>query len=337
MIQILQTLLTGEKLLSLVCLIVVMALPLSRAIATPVITVDASYIELFALDEDQEEQLQFYTVTFSNILPGESAYITLHDPTGTFSISMDGGNTFSNSLVIAPTGGTHEATSADVSVTVRYLRNQEKPYTTATITHSTTSATPKNVPIEGIVVTPFPVRLLSFKASAQQNAVILTWKAAADADLSHFELETADGEKLDFKTVAVVNYSGKEDEYQYVYTPRNTGGVQYFRLAQTYYQHNTLYSSIIAVKTKTITETRVTVSPNPVQPASQLTVTAAVAGKMKLILHDGSGTEVFAKVVNVTGGENYFDIDSVQQLRNGLYFLTTELNGEINRLKLLKL
>ncbi|WP_242927786.1 T9SS type A sorting domain-containing protein [Pontibacter vulgaris] len=283
------------------------------------------------------EQTQFYVIYFNDIPKFQSAFITVTDPSGEFTISADSVN-FSQVLEIkSNVDGSFPET---VQIHVKYKPSGSGEHM-ATISHSTPGAETQNFNVTGVTIIPLPVQLRSFKANKSQSSVVLYWKAAADEDLSHFEIEASANPGNGFKKIGTIAINLKntklETDYTFVHNTANKSNWQYFRLAQVYFNHSTLYSKIIAVNVELITENTTAVSPNPFSTTSQLSISAVEAGKVKVVMHNLKGAEVFNGSYDVIGGENKLDLNAMQEQPAGVYILTSELHGVVNKLKLVKL
>lgn len=287
--------------------------------------------ETFEVFEGQEKVVPYYI--WSNCFSKCQSYvISVNDPTGSFTVSINETSGFSSSLEIKPNEG---GALDDIVVYIKYKPTNGLTHT-ATVTHMGPGTASEQFSVDGLVNFPLPIRLLSFNARVHQTNVELKWKAAADSDLSHFDLEASDNPHTNFRKIGSVSYSGKEDEYSFVYNLKSKDVLRYFRLGQVYYNHSTLYSKTVSVKTAAITETKVSVLPNPIITNAQLRVLATEAGSLKVRIHCSNGIEVSNKLYEVLPGENILELNTRSELKAGVYFLIAELNGNISRLKLLK-
>ncbi len=292
--------------------------------------------ESIVLSGSELEKTGFYSIQFNNLPSWQSVFITVKDPSGSFTISADSKNFF-QTLEIKPNEG---GTLDDATIYIKYKPSESAEHT-AVISHSSAGVETKEFTIKGLSINPLPVQLISFEANKREADVVLNWRAAADEDLSHFEIEASSDPKKGFKKVGTVNINPEntktEARYSFVHNTATAGNWLYYRLAQVYYNHPTLYSRIRSVYVEPIVKTQAAVSPNPFSTTSKLSISATEAGNLKLILHNLKGAEVFKKTYDVVGGVNKFELSTLQDQPSGVYILTAELNGIVNKMKLVKL
>lgn len=189
--------------------------------------------------------------------------------------------------------------------------------------------------LQGNGNTPLPVELISFKAQAVGDDILISWSTATEFNNSHFTLERSkDG--LEFRELAQVAGKGTSSIRQdYSFTDSNPSlGLSYYRLSQTDYDGTTEVFKAISVVFDGPSNS-FSVYPNPVHGQS---VTLQSSGWAKTEL-------ISLNIYNVTGmlvaqrsftSDSFGNIDESIQLGNlleiGLYMF--ELSGSHRKARL---
>lgn len=165
-------------------------------------------------------------------------------------------------------------------------------------------------------LSPLPINLLSFTASAECGKVDLAWITASEKDNDHFTvLRSLDGEN--FTAIADVPGSGSTAHIRsYAATDQVTiAGLVYYRLDQTDIDGSTATSGIAVVRTTPCDQPLIMVYPNPC--SDELHV-SAITGTAQLELFDAKGQRVQVPVIQRSSAGA--DLD-VRALPGGHYVL----------------
>ncbi|MFD2999890.1 T9SS type A sorting domain-containing protein, partial [Pontibacter toksunensis] len=297
----------------------------------PTITVTAS-LTAFSAQVGTPSASQSYTVSGTNM----EGKITTAAP-AEFEVSLDNGRFYPQVEVTLPAGGT------SIGATTIYVRYN--PTTAGThsgeIFHTSLNATDVRLAVNGSSVTPLPVELLSFRAAVQGNKALLTWVTASEKDNSHFEVETSLSGVSGFEKVGRVESkttnSSTRTSYGFTHDMGNASGTRYYRLKQVDLDGTYAYSKVVAVTGRAQgLELQVLVAPNPLNYNSKVYITVEESGKAAVTLHDMSGKRIYQKTVDVREGQTEVQLPLYDQLTNGLYILTVEVNGLHRQLKVVK-
>ncbi len=194
-----------------------------------------------------------------------------------------------------------------------------------------------------VIEEPLPVTLIHFTGAAISNKVVLNWQTATERDNAYFEVQsTTDLKKGPFITLLridskVIN-SSTLTSYQAEDTAPAKGATIYYRLKQVDIDGAFEYSKVVAVSMKSSFDNRYSIKlyPNPFTDQIAVEVVTEKAGLMTLILHDETGKKILSKTISVQSGSLSIGLDIADQLRPGLYIVSTELNSRRSTLRLIK-
>jgi len=115
-----------------------------------------------------------------------------------------------------------------------------------------------------VVNIPLPIELLSFTAVAGSNQVDLFWTTASELNNDYFTVEKSQDAEV-FVTVTTVEGAGTSNQaHQYSAVDKNPfSGVSYYRLKQTDFNGNSMYSKVIAVQFFSDDANAFDIYPNP--------------------------------------------------------------------------
>ena len=167
---------------------------------------------------------------------------------------------------------------------------------------------------------PLPIELISFTATLEDRAVVLSWKTASELNNDYFTIERSwDGLRFDsLVSVAGAGTSNVKKEYSAV-DGHPYGGLSYYRLKQTDYDGATSYSNVIAVRRP---ESVWSVYPNPNNGTSvHLQVPEGQSHKpVQVTITDTQGSTLFQHTYTVEP-KGDITLDLTQSLRSGVYML----------------
>lgn len=307
------------------------AISLSRQAGLPNITISSS-MDIFTADVGSSQE-QFYQVGGSGFSAGQTITLNVNDLSGSFTISsIDSGYGTTVSLT-ANTDG-----SLDESILVKYAPAAGGSHS-ATINHSADGAETRTLTVDGNA-TALPVKWAFFSARRVKETIMLEWTTASEKYNSHFDVEISKNPVDGFKKVGRINSkvgsSMQATPYSFEYQLGAEAGTFYFRLKQVDIDNTFSYSQIIAIETLAKSGAAVGIIANPVTASSQIAITTAEAGKLNMVVLDVNGAEVYSKAYELESGEHNVDFFLNEKTPTGLYILTTEFKGEINRQKLFK-
>ena len=145
---------------------------------------------------------------------------------------------------------------------------------------------------------------VSFQAARQADGVRLDWKAAQDASVAHYAVESsADG--LYFNEKKEIAVMGRDGVQVYQWTDQNALTQDcYYRIRLVRRDGSSLYSQVIKVPAAAA-EAGVLVYPNPVKGSViRLRLQQLPQGRYKVMLADAQGKEVFAHTMVHPGGSS---------------------------------
>ncbi|NEN23774.1 T9SS type A sorting domain-containing protein [Cryomorpha ignava] len=182
-------------------------------------------------------------------------------------------------------------------------------------------------------ITPLPIELLSFEASASGSLVNLNWITSTEINNEFFEIQRADAD-LKFETIAVVNGAGTSNRMLFYseIDREPLQGMNYYRLKQIDYDGVYEYSDVVSVlfdKEQTaIDNFDFIVYPNPTKGDNQINIISN--SKM------GDSTEWQVHITSTTGSvllklkyeakNAYQTINLPSRISSGAYLITLSNN-----------
>lgn len=188
---------------------------------------------------------------------------------------------------------------------------------------------------------PLPVKLTSFTASVESKDVIVTWVTASEENNKGFEVErSVDGKTFGFvEFVEGAGNSSKATKYSLLdneaFAKENVE-VLYYRLKQIDFDGNVTYSNTVMVSINAENSNGLSVYPNPFTTDYSVSLTANADGKAAIQLFDLQGRLVNAQTKDVTKGFNVMEVNNVENLHTGIYFVKITVDGESQMVKLIK-
>jgi hypothetical protein len=177
-----------------------------------------------------------------------------------------------------------------------------------------------------------PVALTDFKATVNQNKVLLQWKSEKEINFSHYEIERSN-DGYHFEKIATVPSSSLSREYKYI--DAFPEPVSYYKLRMVDLDGNYEYSRIVIAQPQNITG-RIRVSPNPVKDLSVLHFDHCKEGKYVVEIVNNAGQILYSKTVLV---EKDLTIPlSLVSYSKGLYNINvySQKEGFVHSMKLLR-
>ncbi len=171
---------------------------------------------------------------------------------------------------------------------------------------------------------PLPITLLSFNGNLyKNNNVILNWNTSAEINCKQYEVErSADGKTFN-KVFSVAGngttmlqhyYSGSDN------VPSEINSIVYYRLKQIDLDNNVTYSNIVAIKLIQ-SDTQVSVYPNPFTSSLNMDIKSDTKTTINVKLITVEGQKILTKKIELSKGNNHINIEELNKLSNGSYFL----------------
>ena len=182
-----------------------------------------------------------------------------------------------------------------------------------------------------LTAVPLPVKLTSFTATAQNNAVKLNWATASEQNNDRFEvLRSEDGKT--FSTLTTVAGNGTTQSVNnYSYTDANPlSGTSYYQLRQVDFDGKSELSKVVAIKAD-LEQTDLKIHASSADAHVQVSVTALTNGTANVTISDASGVQVAAQSVQLSKGYNVLQVPA--QTKPGVYVLTLKAGTDIKRVK----
>ncbi|MBC5994254.1 T9SS type A sorting domain-containing protein [Pontibacter cellulosilyticus] len=192
----------------------------------------------------------------------------------------------------------------------------------------------------GSSMSPLPIELSYFAAQKQGQNAVLTWITKSEKENRGFEVEvSADGKS--YRKIGSVEKgtgtSAVETRYTFTDTEPGKSGVRYYRLKQLDRDGTHAYYGPRAVEFGNASQLAATAYPNPFQSQVNLSIPAEAVGMAKIRLYNTAGKMLLEQKAIMEAGTNSFTIDTAgKAIPAGVYVITVEAGGQLQRLKLLK-
>jgi hypothetical protein len=179
-----------------------------------------------------------------------------------------------------------------------------------------------------------PVTLINF--SGKNNGVnnVLSWTVSNEQSAGYYELErSTDGQHFSF--VSKVIASGRNN-YDYIDNISAANfPVYFYRLKNIDKDGKFSYSAIVKLRL-TGKGLFVQVSPNPFTERLNVNIESLVKDKATIILADFSGRQLYKKNIQLSPGNNAFEINETSKLSKGNYFLTIISSQQTQSIRVIK-
>ncbi len=170
-----------------------------------------------------------------------------------------------------------------------------------------------------------PVNLTTFTGVKEGNRNILNWSTANETNNKAFELQrSANGEK--FSSIATINSKAENGNSSSVLTysyndEKPLTGTNYYRLRQLDKDGRESYSSIVVLKSISITKAEITrVYPNPVAEQLNVVVNTPSSEKVNIRITDLVGKTIAEKMLQTNQGDNNIQFNT-SALSRGTYLI----------------
>ncbi len=170
-----------------------------------------------------------------------------------------------------------------------------------------------------------PVTLTTFTGVKEGNRNILNWSTANETNNKAFELQrSANGEK--FSSIATINSKAENGNSSavlfYSYNDEKPlVGTNYYRLRQLDKDGRESYSSIVVLKSISITKAEITrVYPNPVSEQLNVVINTPSSEKVNIRITDLVGKTIAEKMLQTNQGDNNIQFNT-SSLSRGTYLI----------------
>ncbi|MFI5221569.1 MAG: T9SS type A sorting domain-containing protein [Bacteroidia bacterium] len=180
-----------------------------------------------------------------------------------------------------------------------------------------------------------PVDLISFTGVQTGNSVELKWITASEINNDHYEIEKSI-DHSSWSMLGKVNGSGTtniKNEYQYTdlinlstYQPTNF----YYRLRQVDQDGDATEIGVIEVSfSRQYLGTEMIPQPNPFSSNLTVSINAATSENVRLKFTDITGRLIIEQSTALHPGENILELNNLDVLKDGMYFLTIQTGDQI--------
>jgi hypothetical protein len=185
-----------------------------------------------------------------------------------------------------------------------------------------------------------PVKLVSFSAILNNDAVDLKWVTASEKNVSHFEIEKSlDGKNYE-KAGIVFAYGNSSEMMSYAFTDNsiniNQAAVIYYRLRSVDRDGSNELSIIRSIRIAKKGEKGISITgyPNPVTSALHITIPSNWQGKKVIYeLFNNNGQAV---IKSTAGTSSQTESLNTSNLAPGFYIVKASCNGETAQQKVIK-
>jgi hypothetical protein len=186
---------------------------------------------------------------------------------------------------------------------------------------------------------PLPVQLLSFKANKAGKDVLLTWVTVSEVNANSFIVESSIDNK-NWSTLGRVKANGNnKSTSNYKLTDGNAfarNNTVFYRLQTVDNDGSSVYSNIISISNKQSEAQPVTVYPNPFNSDLTIELNSEIDGIANIQMMDITGRSVDVNInKELKKGNNILSINT-DDLESGIYFLSMEINGVKQNVKVIK-
>jgi hypothetical protein len=169
---------------------------------------------------------------------------------------------------------------------------------------------------------PLPVKLLSFNATAGNNAIDLTWATAAELNNNYFTLERSPNGHEFFEVTRVKGSGTTSSRHNYLFTDEQPlAGTSYYRLKQTDYNGKTETFKIVTVSLaeKNNSLNRLHVSPNPFREFFTAQFESSEEEELEMQIINLNGSILFSEKIISEKGSNIYRYTPSSKIKYGTY------------------
>ena len=181
------------------------------------------------------------------------------------------------------------------------------------------------------------VTLGQFTGGYSSGFVQLNWKTLRENDMGHFEIEkSTDG--INFRQIGKVQGAGNDtssNSYTFMDILAEKGS-NFYRLVIVDKDGNYTYSKAITISVESKGISLLVVYPNPFSKRVQVKISSEEAEQITIHILDNTGNVVRSQMNNVDKGENFIQVNKVDDLPGGIYYLEVIAKDRKMRIKLMK-
>lgn len=179
---------------------------------------------------------------------------------------------------------------------------------------------------------PLPVTLVSFTANASRADAVLRWNTSSEVNSQGFAIERSTDGRI-FVEIGFVRSTGNSNRVvNYSFADKNIFAAQrtaYYRLKLVDNNGRYTYTRNVQVTVTNKTTPQVSVYPNPVRDALYVEVDAVNNAAAQINVYDITGKVIKQLAVTLTEGFNKFAIEDVENMNNGVYFISVTANSQV--------
>jgi hypothetical protein len=184
--------------------------------------------------------------------------------------------------------------------------------------------------------TPLPIELLEFGGVIEDDINRLYWTTASEINNDYFNLERSRN-GFDFEVLATIQGAGNSTSIlnyeRYDFNP--FPGISYYRLKQTDFDGQFMYSQTIALSRSLEFATVSDLFPNPANTAVNFDLNTPRSGTVLVKMYDNTGRLIQTRTYDAHQGSNSFNLD-IRHLATGVYRILIDFdqlqNSEVKQL-----
>ena len=177
-----------------------------------------------------------------------------------------------------------------------------------------------------------PLTLLNFSGNASSGVIRLKWKTIEEKNSRSFIIQRRNDNQ--FEDIATVPASALPG-YDYSFEDQNPlNGNNFYRLKMMDKDGQYKYSDVVKIKF-TISSATIKLYPNPVTTILNVNFNSLKDESIILQVTDALGKIVLKKTVTTLGGTSLQTLN-VEKLNPGIYYLTTKINGQQQKVSFVK-
>jgi hypothetical protein len=184
-----------------------------------------------------------------------------------------------------------------------------------------------NNEIREVTGIPLPIELEYFKATNEENEVLLKWATATETNNQYFTVERTT-DMSNWETIDQIPAAGNSiyTKYYNAVDEKPISGISYYRLKQTDYNGSSSYSDVILVNRVADIKALI-LAGNPVSSKGAILFQSSSPGNAQLTIYDALGRLVSTANLTLYQGANNIPAD-FSAYSNGIYFIHLNSSGE---------
>ncbi len=175
--------------------------------------------------------------------------------------------------------------------------------------------------IAGLALTTLPLSLTGLRAVINNNTVQLNWETYDEQNTAYFDIERSEN-GIQFTGLGRVHAAGNSQDRQvYSFTDAAPlSGTNFYRLKMVDSDHESSYSTVLAVRNKGALGNAVHLFPNPAKNMLHIKIPAAQAETIRISIVNATGQIILQQHKELMQGNNAITIP-VQGFHKGSYTL----------------